>query len=788
MGAAVAAGKPIDPTRWPDAGPHRDLLQLLAEVHEDNGFKSLRDVAAGMNLASRTRVSCLLRAVDGTLPADENQLAQLVRALGGGDDDVAKATPLYQAAKQQRTGRAAHTSGGPNDRLPSVVNSEPRALGVHAAITTTQGGSSLPPYVDRDADLVLQQLIAEAATKGGFILLVGDSSVGKTRTLYEALRGVVPSWSLWQPADAAEVRRLDHVTPQTVVWLDELQHFLRGGLAAGDLRALRRRHDPLIIVATLWPLRYQQYSVIPPPRSMEDPYQAERELLGQAEVVTIDSQLSVGERDRARVLAASDPRIAQALNSEFGMTQALAAAPALVQRWDHAPERYVWALLTAAIDARRMGIDAPLSADLLRAAVPGYLTPVQQAKAPANWFEEALSYATKDLHGAVAALIPVGIGMGMIAGYTVADYLLQYGAEIRRSVTPPRSAWDAYRRNLMEPADLLAASRAAEVRSLLDHAEDLLRSALRRGSDPDVRPRLAMLLRKLSRLDEAIEVWREAVAAEDPGARLRLALLLQSEGRWDEAIEVWRTAADAGDPDAHLRLALLLRSDRRVDDAIVALRRAVAARVEGARAWLVAVLQDDGHVDDAIKVWQEGVAVNEDGAREGLAALLQSEGRTEEAIKELREAVATGLTSLRPRLAELLHNHGSVEEALAVWREGVRNGEAGARAGLAVMLQFEGRADEAIAIRREAVEWSDRDAIRGLAELLEREGRADEAICAWRTAVRAGVPGARLQLTWLLQQAGRLDDCIALWQEALAANEPNATHWLTLLSHARKAT
>ena len=68
----------------------------------------------------------------------------------------------------------------------------------------------------------------------------------------------------------------------------------------------------------------------------------------------------------------------------YGLTQTLAAAPQLVARWQDAQtaSQYAWAVLTAALDAARLGARAPLSADFLRAAAPGYCTSAQQAEAP----------------------------------------------------------------------------------------------------------------------------------------------------------------------------------------------------------------------------------------------------------------------------------------------------------------------------------------------------------------------------------------------------------------------
>jgi hypothetical protein len=135
------------------------------------------------------------------------------------------------------------------------------------------------------------------------------------------------------------------------------------------------------------------------------------------------AEFSPAEQDRAA--AARDRRLALALDAEgYGLTQTLAAAPQLVDRWRDArvADPYGWAVLTAALDVARLGGRAPLPADLLRAAAPGYCTSAQQAEAPGNWFERALAYATEKLHGATAALAPAGTGvMCQVAGYTAAD-------------------------------------------------------------------------------------------------------------------------------------------------------------------------------------------------------------------------------------------------------------------------------------------------------------------------------------------------------------------------------
>ncbi len=106
-------GRRINRSRWPSAGPHRQLLEHFDRVHVDNGCKSLRligqgvaDFLAGDGTASRTtaniqplahsRVSAILTGK--SLPADERQMIALVRALGGGSDEVRIGIARYNVA------------------------------------------------------------------------------------------------------------------------------------------------------------------------------------------------------------------------------------------------------------------------------------------------------------------------------------------------------------------------------------------------------------------------------------------------------------------------------------------------------------------------------------------------------------------------------------------------------------------------------------------------------------------------------------------------------------------
>jgi hypothetical protein len=240
-------------------------------------------------------------------------------------------------------------------------------LGVHETIRVPGvPGEILPEYVPRDVDDAehgVRAQVAAAADRGGFVLLVGGSSVGKTRCAFEAVTALLPGWWLVHPADPAEVAALAAAPPpRMVVWLDELQRYLDGehGLTGGLVRALLGAPHPVVIIATVWPDRYTAWTAVPVPGGA-DPHARERQVLDQAAVIRIAPEFTAAERDRARAAAARDPRLAVALEAGgYELTQTLAAAPQLVARWEdpQTASPYAWAVLTAALDAVRLGAGA----------------------------------------------------------------------------------------------------------------------------------------------------------------------------------------------------------------------------------------------------------------------------------------------------------------------------------------------------------------------------------------------------------------------------------------------
>lgn len=405
-----------------------------------------------------------------------------------------------------------------------------RRLGVHPSIQLSAAGDGLTTYVERDFDRDLR----ERLTPGTFVLLRGGSSTGKTRALFEAVRAVVPDWWLVHADGEAGAR--------TVLWLDELQRDppppgrMRAALGAGA-----------IAVGTLWPDEYD-CRMAPRLPGRPDPYAEQRELLGLAHVIDVPEAFSPAERRRAAQLAERDGRLRIALRSEdAGVTQVLAAGPELVRRWINAdgadPRQCAGrAIVTAALDARRVGARGALTRDFLAAAAPAYLSAAQRAVAPADWLEAALDHATTRLHGAAACLTPLGAGMGVVTGYRSADYLHQHARRLRRAEPLPDAVWQA----------------------LVDHhpedTHDLADSAMRRGR-PAVARALSGRLSPVERLRYHLggECHRTLVIAVAWEGEDRVNAALAADGRWTEL----RERSDAGSPGAarHLVDALLRAGD-----------------------------------------------------------------------------------------------------------------------------------------------------------------------------------------------------------------------------------
>ncbi|MDQ1678685.1 MAG: hypothetical protein QOC93_3829 [Actinomycetota bacterium] len=617
-----------------------------------------------------------------------------------------------------------------------------------------------------------------ARDSGGFLVVVGNSSVGKTRLLYETAREVLPDYAVLAPdlGDGGLVNQIAGARfrlPRLIVWLDGLQRFVPGPyfvpdesvghvpITAGTVRKLLDAN--VVILGTLWPEHLTQLRSTrrDPETGTEQPrYPAAVDILSSdVEFLPLET-FSDTERTAAAALAGRDPRLARAVaDRNYNVTEVLAGAPQIMRRYQQATDTQK-AIVHAAVDARRLGIRGPLTAELLCAAARGYLTTVQPED---TWFDQALAELThtgRRDDRATAPLIEIADAEHKaVTGYTVTDYLLQHLSRHRRSHLLSAVTWQALTDHTGDPGDLRRLADSAEPRLLYQQAEALYTAAADAG-DTVAGLRLAYMLAAQGHTGEAIELLRTYADADagDPDAGYRLAGLLATHGHTDEVIELFRTRADAGDAEARDWLADLLAAQGHTDDAIELFRAPADAGDPDAAVRLAELLTKGGHTDDAIELFRTRADAGHRFAAVRLAELLAAHGRTDDAIELLRAPADAGVAGAGRRLADLLAAQGHTDEL----RARADAGDPDAAAWLAELLIEEGHTDDAIKLLRTRADAGDPDAVDRLATLLTEGGHTDDAIELLRAHADAGDPGAGRQLADLLTEQGRTDDAIEL--------------------------
>ncbi|MFF5077388.1 hypothetical protein ACFY36_10070 [Actinoplanes sp. NPDC000266] len=550
-------------------------------------------------------------------------------------------------------------------------------MGIHSAGPVAGGDDILPSYVKRSFDFQLRlALSASLPDRGAFVVMVGGSSTGKTRSLYEAVLELVPDWWIMQPAEVSDLLDLRHEPPHsTVFWLDEMQHFLGGpsALTAVSVKALVRHGN--LVVGTLWPDQYAKWT------AGREPV---HKLVQGASLISVPESLDRFERAQAADIATRDSRIRDALSvRDVGMTQVLAGGPRLVMCWEQPANAYVKAMIAAAADAHRLGVQSPLSEALLADAMFGYLKPQQRVRSADHWLAQALPHATEPIHGDVSALYPVDAGRaGTMAGYTIADYLAEHVRSRRRGEHVPHAAWQALVTHLSRPGDLRRVATSAAARLRHRYAEGALARLAVEFGDSRAAIELADLLVRQDRFAEAAEVLNRRLtgSAEDEPVVRKL----------DHVQAVWRRVEEMRPRGRALRaeVAELLYDGGLADE----LRREAAGGNAIAADRLVELLADRG----CLRELRERADRGEQRAAEALADLHAAWGD----VDELRSRAARGDAAADLRVSKA-HRHEGARFQIEQLRAEADEGRAEAALQLCTLL-FELRDEEELRVELEA--------------------------------------------------------------------------------------
>ncbi|MEU7918075.1 ATP-binding protein [Micromonospora zamorensis] len=472
----------------------------------------------------------------------------------------------------------------------------------------------LPLFVPREKfDLVCRALI-DSAKDGGFLLLVGDSSVGKTRLLYEASRKTLPNFALLAPdlGDGELVNRIanaDFKIPPVVIWLDEFQRFLDGpyltaghtSITAAAIRKLLEAPSPVVIVATLWPeyahqLRSTEFDVT---HGLQRPrYPSALDILDDRRLteISLDSFTPEERREAAR-LAPADPRLLLALeNPDYNLTEVLSGALEIVRRYERGTKEQR-AIVDAAVDARRLGIQGPLDSALLLSASRAYLTGYYPDD---SWFQSNLDELTSadrpQDRGTAPVIVITSADRRTVLGYSITDFLLQRLSKTRTSQAVPSLAWEALTAGTVSPYDQLRLADNAYEKGMAYHAESLYRKLVEGDSDNwQAARRLSSVLIALGHIDELS-------MRADNGDRIAaeaLVGLLVSTNRIGDALVKLRLYAQAGETQALQRLAAFLEFGRQEQEAIDVLKKLTSRGDLYAERRLLQLLVANDRMDEA---------------------------------------------------------------------------------------------------------------------------------------------------------------------------------------------
>jgi hypothetical protein len=423
----------------------------------------------------------------------------------------------------EATGRARSRTHVYRSRIGRIR--DPIRLGVHPAATvqTADGRvDRVPLFVPRDC---LPELVA-ALTAGGFVLVVGDSTAGKTRLAYEAMRAALPRYTCVQPlrpdALGAAVSAAREARP-SVLWLDDLERYLGiGGLAQADVADLLSEQT-VVVLATMRAHEREDFSARHDPVREHNERQLARSGREVLQAATTEIRLprlwSPAELALAERSAAEDPRIAYALGStdKHGLAEYLAAGPQLLRDLHDARSATGSrnsdtpvagprgaALVTAAVDTRLAGYHRPLPLSVLRDLHEVYLNAWGGPTLRPEPWDAALSWATQPLHATSSLLEPVG------DGYLAFDYLVDMAAGDPATPPVPDAVWSALIAHAA-PADTVEVAWRASFLGHTGYAEDAFTRAADAG-EYAAAAELADCLGAAGREDRAIDLLEATIA------------------------------------------------------------------------------------------------------------------------------------------------------------------------------------------------------------------------------------------------------------------------------------
>jgi tetratricopeptide (TPR) repeat protein len=372
-----------------------------------------------------------------------------------------------------------------------------------------------PPYIPRDIDEeeLPRALDDDELREKPFVLLVGASRSGKSRSLFEAACEHFSRNRVVIPRSGEALRELfqweeplPDLGPEPVIlWLDDLERFLDAG--AMDSALLHRWASERPRFVALATIRRTEYNRLY--ETEGDVGRNARDVLGQARELRLPDDLGDHERKRAQELYPE-------LSFKGGIADTFSDADELIRRLNDG-DKAGQEILRAAVDWRRCGLSRPIPDSDLKQVSRRYLPQMTDGD-----YDRFLEWAQKPLPS-LARLLKREEVDG--EGFTVSDSIIDYcngqpaGVEERfRAVG--QEAWD-YVLTRVSTEEAFSVAFSAYTRGEVQVAEKGFHVASR-SPYPNVTAKsriyIGALLAEQGRLQDASNVYDEVVRrfGDDP--------------------------------------------------------------------------------------------------------------------------------------------------------------------------------------------------------------------------------------------------------------------------------
>jgi TPR repeat protein len=625
----------------------------------------------------------------------------------------------------------------------------PLELGVHRSEEMERG---LPPYVPRSIDKRLRGRIRQSLDSGEITLVVGDSTAGKTRAVYEALLQCSPDALTYAPIDGHELvacfRNILESAEKIVVWLDNLERYIGVDGLTPTLVAILRRHQ-IPVLATIRAEQYQR--LYPTAGSSPDGHEHSSpsvRILEQIEPIILPRLWTADEVAQAKQEA--DERIlkAVAFSTYYGVAEYLASGPRLYQEWSLA-----WgpgsnprgaSIVAAAVDCVRMGITESVPKSFLIELHDAYLARVGGALLQPESLENAFSWATRRRFGVTSLLVSVD-GREQ---YRVFDYLPDAIERSNETPSIPSASWEAaieysgQSRKRLHNIGVAAASRGEST-----FAEKAWTACVDLGSVSAL-VNLGRLYQQQGREEEAIRVREEARSRGSGKASIDLGYQYEENGQIEKAIELYREEADKGNEHAIYHMATALRTTPEAEQYWRALAK---LSPEGSAPLDLALYyRETGKPEKEREVLIASAENGNAGAMNQLGILYAEAKDTREARHWFTAASESGEQNGVSNLGRLMYLEGETEKAKQLLTESVSSGNAGAAAFLGRIYHDQGNTSEAERWWLKGVEADEPESCYLMGKFIEESRNAESARDLYEKAAAAGHVRAKTELVKIL--------------------------------------